>query len=220
MLGLGEARHTAIMPGMQPVVRAARSDDPAAGLLYVSAAPYYDRYAGGEGHARKLLDSLYPRDGHTASWEVCRVAVVDGTVAGVLAAFPVADGEALARRFIRLSLRRLPPWRLPGLMRHLRAASAVSPQPPRGLLYVDALAVDPAWRRRGVARALLAEADRLAEALGLPGVALDTGIENRAARALYQRSGFEQRGLRPVPDARSARAIGGSGFVGFVKRRT
>ena len=36
-------------------MRAARSDDPAAGLLYVSAAPYYDRYAGGEAHARRLL---------------------------------------------------------------------------------------------------------------------------------------------------------------------
>ena len=88
------------------------------------------------------------------------------------------------------------------------------------MLYVDALAVDPAWRRRGVARALLGEADRMAAEHGLRGVALDTGIENRAARALYQRSGFEQRGLRPVPDERSARAIGGSGFVGYLKRRT
>jgi len=87
------------------------------------------------------------------------------------------------------------------------------------VLYVDALAVDPAWRRRGVARALLDEADRIAAVRNLRGVALDTGIENRAARALYQRSGFEQRGLRPVPDERSARAIGGSGFVGYVKRR-
>jgi ribosomal protein S18 acetylase RimI-like enzyme len=88
------------------------------------------------------------------------------------------------------------------------------------LLYVDALAVDAQWRWRGVARALLAEADRMAEHQGLRGVALDTGIENGAARALYQRSGFEQRGLRPAPDERSARAIGGSGFVGYVKRRS
>ena len=137
----------------------------------------------------------------------------------MLAAFPVARDDVLARRFIRLTLRRVPPWRLPGLVRHLRAAAAVSPQPPRGLLYVDALAVAPGWRRRGVARALLAEADRLAAAQGLRGVALDTGIENRAARALYQRSGFLQGGLRPVPDERSARAIGGSGFVGYVKTR-
>jgi ribosomal protein S18 acetylase RimI-like enzyme len=220
MLGLGEARHAIIMPGMEPVVRPARPDDAAAGLLYVSAAPYYDRYAGGEERARRLLAAVYPRGGHTASWEVCRVALMGDTVAGVLAAFPVADGEALARRFIRLTLGRIPPWRLPGLIRHLRASAAVSPQPPVGMLYVDALAVDPHWRRRGVARALLAEADRIAERHRLPGVALDTGIESRAARALYQRCGYEQRGLRPVPDERSARAIGGSGFVGYVKRRT
>jgi ribosomal protein S18 acetylase RimI-like enzyme len=220
MLRLGESRHTGIMPGMEPVVRAARPDDPAAGLLYVSAAQYYDRYAGGEARARRLLEAVYPRERHTASWEVCRVALIGDAVAGVLAAFPAADGEALARRFIRLTLGRVPPWRLPALFRHLRAAAAISPHPPTGLLYVDALAVDAQWRRRGVARALLAEADRMAEHQGLRGVALDTGIENRAARALYQRSGFEQRGLRPAPDERSARAIGGSGFVGYVKRRS
>jgi ribosomal protein S18 acetylase RimI-like enzyme len=151
---------------------------------------------------------------------VCRVAVVDDAVVGVLAAFPSAQDEDLARRFIRLTLPRMPPWRLPALVRHLRAAASVSPQPPRGVLYVDALAVAPRWRRRGVGRALLAEADRLAADQGLRGVALDTGIENRAARALYQRSGFAQGGLRPVPDERSARAIGGSGFVGYVKTRS
>ena len=70
-----------------------------------------------------------------------------------------------------------------------------------------------------MARALLAEADRIAAHHGLPGVALDTGIENRAARSLYQHCGYDQRGLRPLPDERSARAIGGSGFVGYVKPR-
>ena len=54
---------------------------------------------------------------------------------------------------------------------------------------------------------------------GLAGVALDTGIENRAARALYERYGFVQRGLRPAPDERTARAVGGSGFVGYLKPR-
>jgi ribosomal protein S18 acetylase RimI-like enzyme len=208
-----------IMPAMEVVVRAARPDDPAAGLLFDSAAPYYTAYAGGSERAQRLLRQLYPHGGHTASWEVCRVAEAGGAVVGVLAAFPSADGDALARRFVRLTLAHTPLWRMPALFRHLRATAAVSPNPPAGMLYVDALATDPAYRRRGVARALLAEADRLAAEAGLAGIALDTGIENRAARALYERSGFVSRGLRPAPDERTARAVGGSGFIGYVRAR-
>ncbi|MBA3406919.1 MAG: GNAT family N-acetyltransferase [Solirubrobacterales bacterium] len=204
---------------MQVVVRAARPDDAADGLLYVSAAPYYAAYAGGAERARRLLRALYPRGGHTASWEVCRVAEASSQVVGVLAAFPTDAGDELARRFVRLTLAHSSPWRIPGLFRHLRATAAVSPHPPAGMLYVDALATDPAHRRRGVARALLAEADRMAAQAGLDGVALDTGIENGAARGLYERSGFASRGLRPAPDERTARAVGGSGFVGYVKLR-
>jgi len=204
---------------MEVSVRAARPEDPAAGLLYLSAAPYYDAYAGGEKQARRLLEALYPRHGHTASWQVCRVAELDGEVVGVLAAFPSAQGEALARRFVRLTLAGTPPWRLPALFRHLRATAAVSPHPPRDALYVDALAVSAGARRRGVASALLAEADRLSARAGCRRVALDTGIENRAARALYEHAGFDLTGLRPAPDQRVARAVGGSGFVAYVKSR-
>jgi GNAT superfamily N-acetyltransferase len=204
---------------MQVVVRAARPDDPADGLLYASAAPYYAAYAGGPQRARRLLRTLYPRAAHTASWEVCHVAEADGAVVGVLAAFPAAAGDALARRFVRLTLTHSPPWRVPALYRHLRATAAVSPHPPRGMLYVDALATAAAYRRRGVARALLAQAERLADEAGLEGVALDTGIDNRAARSLYEHGGFVSSGLRPAPDERIARAVGGSGFIGYVKPR-
>lgn len=200
-------------------MRTARPDDRVEGLLYESAAPYYAAYAGGPERARRLLRALYPRGGHTASWEVCHVAEADGEVVGVLAAFPSVEGDALARRFVRLTLLHSAPWRIPALMRHLRATAAVAPHPPERMLYVDALATDAAHRRRGVARVLLAEADRMAAAAGLDGVALDTGIENRAARSLYERAGFSPSSLRPAPDERTARAVGGSGFVGYVKRR-
>jgi GNAT superfamily N-acetyltransferase len=202
---------------MELAVRAARPDDAADGLLYLSAAPYYDAYAGGTTRARRLLRTLYPRAGHTASWEVCRVAEHDGRVIGVLAAFRADHGDELARRFVRLTLTHSPPWRVPSLYRHLRATATISPSPPRDALYVDALAVEEDARRHGVASRLLAEAERMATQAGLPAVALDTGIENRAARALYERRGFAPRGLRPAPDARTARAVGGSGFVGYLK---
>jgi ribosomal protein S18 acetylase RimI-like enzyme len=204
---------------MEVVVRSARPEDAVDGLLFLSAAPYYSAYAGGDDRARRLLAALYPLPGHTASWQVCRVAESGGSVAGVIAAFPSAAGDALARRFVRLTLRHSAPWRLLPLMRHLRATAAVAPLPPDRMLYVDALATDPAHRRSGVATALLADAERMAAAAGLDGVALDTGLENRGARALYERTGFTPTTLRPAPDERIARALGGSGFVGYVKRR-
>ncbi|HET9737859.1 MAG TPA: GNAT family N-acetyltransferase [Solirubrobacteraceae bacterium] len=193
-------------------------DDPARELLYLSAKPYYDAYAGSERRARALVSALYPCTGHAASFDVCSVAVLDGAVAGVIASFPVAEGDARARRFVNLTAPRVPPWRWPALIRHVRAAGLVSPHPPEGTLYVDALAVDPGFRRRGIARALLAHAEAAAAAAGLRGVSLDTGLRNDAARALYAAAGYEERETRRAPSRTVADAVGGPGFVSYVKR--
>src|SRR4051794_30843138 len=136
---------------MELTVRAARPHDDAAGLLYESARPYYDAYAGDEARARALLKAVYPRAGHAASFEVCLLAESDGAVAGVLAGYPVGDGDRLARRFVALTAPRLPPWRWPGVVRHLRAAERVSPRPPAGAWYVDALAGGPPGLGPGLA---------------------------------------------------------------------
>jgi ribosomal protein S18 acetylase RimI-like enzyme len=205
------------MPDMDVAVRPATPADPADALLYVSAKPYYDAYAGGEERARAMLSAVYRRSGHAASYDVCAVAEVGGELAGVLAAFPVSEGDQRARRFVRLTVPRLPPWRWPALLRHLRAAGLVSPHPPHRTLYVDALAVDPAFRRRGVARALLAHAERRAAGDGLAGVSLDTGVHNAPARALYATAGYREREVRHAPSAVVARAIGGPGFVSYLK---
>jgi GNAT superfamily N-acetyltransferase len=202
---------------MELTVRAARPSDAAAGLLYESARPYYDAYAGGGRRARALLEAVYPRTGHAASFEVCVLAEAEGALAGVMAGFPVRDGDRLARRFVALTAPRLPPWRWPGLLRHLRAAGAVSPRPPLSAWYVDALAVTPGWRRHGVARRLLAEAETAAARAGLRGVALDTGLGNAPARALYEACGYSELDVRRAPTDGIARAIGGPGFVAYFK---
>jgi ribosomal protein S18 acetylase RimI-like enzyme len=208
------------MAVMEVTVRPARRDDAAATLLYESAKPYYDAYAGGERRARRLVRALYERRGNAASWEVCRVAEARGEVVGVLAGFPSAHGERLARRFIALTMPRLPPWRWPRVVRHLSAASRVSPHPPVGSWYVDALAVAAAWRRRGVARVLLADAERVAAHAGATGVALDTGLANAPAQALYEACGYRRREVREARDERTAAAIGGRGFVAYFKPRS
>src|SRR5512133_3934682 len=111
---------------MELIVRPARPEDAAGALLYESAKPYYDAYAGTEARARRILARVYRRPAHSASWEFCYVAEAEGVVAG----FPSRRGEELARRFVAITLPRIPVWRWPGLLRHLQAAGHVAPRPP------------------------------------------------------------------------------------------
>jgi ribosomal protein S18 acetylase RimI-like enzyme len=204
---------------MPPAVRPAEpADTGAPRLLYVSAAPYYDAYAGSGQRALKVLEAIWPVPGHTAAAEQAMVAELDGALAGVMVAFPSAEGDRLARRFLRLSLVRLPVWRWPAIVRHLRASATVTPSPPEGALYVDALATDDRARRRGVATALLDAAMERAARERLTGVALDTGLQNTGAQRLYERYGFIAGDVHRAPDARTARVVGGPGFVSYFKR--
>ena len=61
-----------------------------------------------------------------------------------------------------------------------------------GFLFVDELYVLQAFRRAGVARALLDAVEQLAVELGLAGVRLLVRIENEAARNLYRKAGYAQ----------------------------
>jgi ribosomal protein S18 acetylase RimI-like enzyme len=205
------------MPSVPVAVRPAKPTDAAASLLYASAAPYYDRFAGSRADAERVLAALYPRERHTTSWTVCLLAEDAGEVVGVLAGFPVARADALASRFVRLALMRIRPWHLPRTFAHLRAASRIAPVPPVGSWYVDALAVAPHARRRGVATALLAAADQRARDMGARALALDTGLENRGAQRLYEAAGFSERTRVEAPDRRAALALGGRGFVSYVR---
>jgi len=58
------------------------------------------------------------------------------------------------------------------------------------------LAVRPAQRRQGLARALLEEAARLCAAHGATTLFLEVATRNQAARALYAAQGFEEVGRR------------------------
>lgn len=59
------------------------------------------------------------------------------------------------------------------------------------------LAVDPVDRRRGVARALLADAASRAKASGASGLLLEVAVDNDPALHLYRTAGFREIGRRP-----------------------
>jgi ribosomal protein S18 acetylase RimI-like enzyme len=183
-----------------PLIRPATREDaePVARLLYATAAGLYDVYAGGSRRALRILRAAYERAGTNASQEIVAVAEIDGEVAGAVATFPVAEGDRRASRFLRVTLARTPPWRWPATLRIFHTGADLTPAPPPGSLYVDALATEERFRRRGVGRALLAEAARQAAAAGLQFVALDTAASNEAAQALYEAEGFRVTERRPA----------------------
>ncbi len=196
---------------LEPLVRPARAEDEeeAAQLLLESGGVVYPRFAGSREAALRILRASFRRTGNTASGEVVTVAELDGRVAGAIAAFPVSEGAERARRYLRLSLARIPPWRWP---QSLRIFGALRPAPPASAFYVDALATSADHRRRGVAATLLARASAEAGERGCTHVALETELENAAARALYRSHGFEETDTLP-PVAPGV----GEGYVCLVK---
>jgi ribosomal protein S18 acetylase RimI-like enzyme len=193
-------------------VRKAGPDDfpRVAELLHHSAADMYDRFAGGRERALRVLRRSLGEPGNASSAEVVWVASVEGGVAGAMAAFSVDEASARARAFLGLALRGSPPWRWPVALYLYWAGGRAAPSPPEAAMYVDALATDPDFRRRGVARALLAAAEGAAREQRLPAVALDTTIANEPARTLYASEGFDEVAYRPP-------GRGLPGFVALVK---
>ena len=56
--------------------------------------------------------------------------------------------------------------------------------------WINYLAVDPAHRRAGLGRAIMAEAERLLRAAGCPKINLQIRTSNRGVIAFYQQLGF------------------------------
>ena len=179
-----------------PRIRPFRPEDSDAvtAILYESSGGLYDRYAGSRRLAERVIARALERDGNTASADVVSVAEVNGAVAGAMAAMAFAEWEPRAYAFLRTTLRAIPPWRWPGALWVYQAGGRAGAGPPSTCFYVDSLATAEPFRRRGVAAALLAHAERRAGELGLRSVALDTWVDNHAALALYRHTGFRELG--------------------------
>ncbi len=130
------------------------------------AAPGEDAFAVGVRRAE--------RDAGGFSWRNAVVAEIGGAVAGALVSY-------------RLGAAPEPLDDLPPLFRPLQALENRAP----GTEYVNVLATYPAFRRRGVARALLAEAAARAGGAGLSLILAD---RNAPAAALYRALGFVETG--------------------------
>ena len=193
-------------------VRPARLGEAAvlAPLLYGVSPEAHDRFAGGRERALWLIATGLERAGTSGSTEVTQVAELAAQPAGIVCSYPVREGADRAAAYAGIGLRASPVWRRPGMLRFLRRMERATPAPAAESLYIDALGTAPAFRRRGVARALLADAEDRARRLGLGRVSLETEVDNEAARALYERCGFE-------PGEAGSQLRGLPRYVAYVK---
>ena len=64
----------------------------------------------------------------------------------------------------------------------------------KGHLFIDELYVNPAYRKKGIAKALLEKADILSKEIGTLGLRLYVNIANDAAISLYEQCGYKSQG--------------------------
>jgi ribosomal protein S18 acetylase RimI-like enzyme len=117
------------------------------------------------------------------SYRHATVAEIGGKVAGLLLGYRLADpydaGDVAA---------------LPDMVRPLVELEAKAP----GSWYVNALAVFPEHRGKGLGSALLAQAERIARETRCAELSIIVADQNEGAKRLYARTGYRIAGRRPL----------------------
>lgn len=104
---------------------------------------------------------------------------------------------------------------LPVLVAELEAdlAGALAYRDAGDEFHVVALATDPMWQRSGVGGHLVVEAERMAQALGRPRVAVSMTNDNLPSLYFYQRRGYR---IDVVLPGEVVRHVGGEPVTGFA----
>ena len=142
------------------------------------------------------------RDSGGFSYRNSIVAEVDGTIAGALVGYPVADEPEA------IDPADTPPMFVPLIELENLAA---------GTWYVNAVAAFPEARGLGVGSELMRRAEQRAVELGLRGISLIVSDANRGARRLYERLGYEETASRPM--VKEQWQNGGENWVLMIKGR-
>lgn len=114
----------------------------------------------------------YEREGTPFSYESCKLVEVEGSVVGMLVAFPIEVDEQYQETD-------------PILVPYSVLEEDQS-------YYICGMAVDEEYRGKGIGTGLLDEAERTCEHLGLAKLSLIVFEQNVMARRLYERYGYAE----------------------------
>lgn len=117
------------------------------------------------------------------SYRNATIAETGGKIAALLLGYRLADPYDTGD-----------PSALPEIVRPLVELESLAP----GTWYVNALAAFPEYRNRGLGTRLLAEAEKIARNSHVPAISIIVASENVGAFRLYERTGYVERGRRPL----------------------
>lgn len=144
------------------------------------------QYFAGEHHTladfERMMTRLVERDDSQYSHRNTLVAHgEDSNVMGILVCYDGKDLRKLRQAFVEEAFAAFG-----------RDFSSMDDETEAGELYLDSLAVEPRYRHRGVATALLKEAIGVASRRSIPAVGLLVDQGNPSAERLYQNLGFKR----------------------------
>ena len=128
------------------------------------------------------LNAMVALDDEAEGFDAASRDIIYAPVAGVIVGYDGSELHRLRRQFQEAALQ------------HFQMDyTNMDDETRAGEFYIDSLAVDPAYRRRGIARSLLAAMAERARSMGLPAALLvDKG--NPSAERLYRSVGFRHVG--------------------------
>ena len=172
-------------------VRAARADDAgAAEGLFLEPPGGLNAVIADVAARHRIACAAFSARGTGFSFERTLVAESDGQVVGLLARVAGTSWPQTRVRTGMVMLRAAGIRWGPSLVRLGRLEERDMQPVAEDVLYVVSLAVDPAWRGRGIGRTLLRRVQDEAAGTGLRAVALDVAAGNGEAIRFYVREGF------------------------------
>ncbi|MGB7538063.1 MAG: GNAT family N-acetyltransferase [Anaerolineales bacterium] len=190
--------------------------DPAAALIYEtmgSLGDYLFGHAADKGTIR-VLAALFREGGHFLSYHYSILAEAEGTVVGIAQEIPEAELSKATLQLVR-ALVKCFGWGAALRLAWRGFPLAFEGDAEAGEYYVSTLAVAPAYRNRGIGRALLEDAEQRARNLDISVCSLSVMLHNANAFRFYQRVGY--RVDRKVISKLRAPGVQYSGFHRMVK---
>ena len=160
-------------------IRGARPDEAAriADLIIMAMTEECCLHFCGPGHDirdfRRVMTSLVARPDTQYSYNNTLVATIEDNIVGICVSYDGGMLHSLRQPFIEAAKQE---WG----MDH----SAIPDETQAGELYLDSLAVDPAYRGRGIARLLLEASVEESKRMNLPSTGLLVDVGNPRAEAL------------------------------------